>query len=253
MGGDFLGVAPKTHGEPRRVCGAERGRLQTARAYDGNPENIRLKLHQQFVRRHAAVDAQLLQRGARVRDHRGEDLAGLVGRRLQRGSGDVSFIGKTREAGDNAARVGAPAWRVEARKGGHEINVAIVRDRARERFDGFAAVDDPEIVAQPLHQRPGDGDGSLQRVNGFRLAELIGERRHQPLGGDFRRLAGVHQQEAAGAVSVLGLARLQAGLPQQRALLVADRAGERNASHRAIKFARRANRRQAGSGDVEQS
>ena len=89
--------------------------------------------------------------------------------------------------------------------------------------------DQPEIVAQPLHQRAGDGDGAFQRIDRLRLAEPIAHRREQSAFRRIGRLAGVHQHEAAGAVGVLGLALLEAGLPHQGRLLVAENAGDRHA------------------------
>jgi hypothetical protein len=57
---------------------------------------------------------------------------------------------------------------------------------------------------------------------GLRRAVVI-----RPLRG-LELLAGVHQHEAAGAVGVLGQPGLEAGLAEQRALLVAGDAGDRD-------------------------
>src|SRR5690349_17349731 len=62
-------VCPITHREPGRVCGPERRGLGDARPHDGNAELVGLKLHQELVRDHAAVDAQLLDRDAGVLLH----------------------------------------------------------------------------------------------------------------------------------------------------------------------------------------
>jgi hypothetical protein len=48
---------------------------------------------------------------------------------------------------------------------------------------------------------------------------------------------GVLEQERPGAVGALGLARLEAGLPEQRRLLVAQRAGDRHAVQRPARLA----------------
>ncbi|MCY1431373.1 hypothetical protein D9M71_473400 [compost metagenome] len=61
------------------------------------------------------------------------------------------------------------------------------------------------------------------------------------MGGFHRLVAGVHQQEAAGAIGVLGLAGLDAHLAEQRRLLVAGDTGNGDAALGvAIHFGRRA-------------
>ena len=55
----------------------------------------------------------------------------------------------------------------------------------------------------------------------------------RPSTGSGQRVADVHEHEAAGAVGVLGHARLEAGLAEQRRLLVAGDAGHRDAGRHA--------------------
>ena len=57
----------------------------------------------------------------------------------------------------------------------------------------------------------------------------VSQRGEQPVLGRDGRLAGVHQHEAAGAVGVLRLARLEACLTEQRRLLIAENAGDGHA------------------------
>ena len=52
-----------------------------------------------------------------------------------------------------------------------------------------------------------------------------------------RRVTGIHQHEAAGAVSVFGHARLQAGLSKSGGLLIAGNTGNRNAAIEPLFFA----------------
>ena len=47
-------------------------------------------------------------------------------------------------------------------------------------LDVRGAGDDPQLVAQPLHGRPGDGDRALQGVDGLGVTELVAERGQQP-------------------------------------------------------------------------
>ncbi len=82
--------------------------------------------------------------------------------------------------------------------------------------------DEPEPVANPLDDRAADEDASLQRV-GRPPAERPRDRRQQPVARGDRRLARVLEQEAARPVGVLGEARRQAHLPEERRLLVARR------------------------------
>ena len=83
-----------------------------------------------------------------------------------------------------------------------------------------AAGDGAQAVAQPLHDGAADKHAALQCVFGLRR----GLRR---AGGDqavvrgLEFLSGVHQHEAAGAIGVFDHAGLEAGLPEQGALLVA--------------------------------
>jgi hypothetical protein len=88
-----------------------------------------------------------------------------------------------------------------------------------------------------LHERAGDGDGALQRVARRLAGPLIGEGGEQAVAGGDRDLAGVHQQEAPGSVRALRLAWIEAGLPEQRRLLVAKHARDRHAGHQAARRA----------------
>ena len=90
-----------------------------------------------------------------------------------------------------------------------------------------------EAVAQPLDQRAGDRDRALEHVGRLVVAELVADRGQQAVGAD-DLLAGVDEQERAGAVGVLGVAGLEAGLAEQRRLLVAEDARQRAAADRAV-------------------
>src|SRR6185295_11193229 len=81
-------------------------------------------------------------------------------------------------------------------------------------------------VAQPLHERPGDRDRALQAVDGVVVADLVADRGQQAVLRHDRLRARVEQQEVAGAVGVLRLADVEAGLPERRRLLVAEVAGD---------------------------
>ena len=53
----------------------------------------------------------------------------------------------------------------------HEIHAAAIRHAGRQRFDFRRGLDQPQSVAQPLHDRAGDEHAPLQRV--FRPAAGI--------------------------------------------------------------------------------
>ena len=98
------------------------------------------------------------------RVHRLDDLARLPRGRLEHRAGEVALGDVAGEAGDHAARVAAPVRREQAGERGHEVAAAVVLDRARQRLDLGRRADQPELVAEPLHQRAGDRDRALERV-----------------------------------------------------------------------------------------
>ena len=112
-----------------------------------------------------------------VGDHRVDELARRVGRRLERGARDVRLRVELRQAADHAARVGAPARRIEAGERRHD-HAAVAAGHARgERLDVGRVLDQPEVVAQPLHERARDRDRALEHVRGRPLAQAGRRRR----------------------------------------------------------------------------
>ena len=93
-----------------------------------------------------------------------------------------------------------------------------------------AALDQPEVVAQPLHERSGDRDRALEHVGRRLVAELVGDAGDEPVARGHGALAGVQHEEVARAVGALGLAGREAALPEERRLLVAEQRGERDAA-----------------------
>ena len=144
----------------------------------------------------------------------------------------MAAVGETRQADDGPARTVIPMRRVEARERRHEVDAAVVRHRLRERLDVGALLNQPEVVAHPLHERTGHRHAPLERVMRRRASDPVRDRRQQTTRGTHGRLAGVQQQEAAGAVGVLRLAGTEAGLTDQRGLLISQDAGDRNTFER---------------------
>ncbi len=158
------------------------------------------------------------------------------------------------QSGDHPACVRTPVRGEQPGEGGHDVGPAVVLHARRQRLDLVGAADDPELVAEPLHQRPGDRDRPLQAVDRRLVADLVPHGRQQPVLGRHGPLAGVEQQEAAGAVGVLGAADVVAGLSEDGRLLVAQRGGDGDAGELAhggaVHLGGGPDLRQDGLGDV---
>jgi hypothetical protein len=136
----------------------------------------------------------------------------------------VGQRGAAREARDGAARVGLPVGRAQAGEGGHHHHAARVGHAFGERLDLAAAGDGAQAVAQPLHHGAADKHAAFDariRAAGRAVRCAGGE---QAVAAGLEGLARVHEHEAARAVGVLGHAGAEAGLAEQRALLVARHA-----------------------------
>src|SRR5690606_5346638 len=70
-------------------------------------------------------------------------------------------------------------------------------------------------------------DGTLQRIVGLAVAELVGNGGQQSVLARNDVGAGVENQEVSGAVSVLRVALLESRLPEGGRLLVAQDSGDR--------------------------
>ncbi len=163
-----------------------------------------------------------------VGHHRLDHLPGLVGHRLQRGPGDVRLGHVPGQPDQRAAGVRTPVGREQSGERRHQVRPAVVLDRGRERLDLGRRGDQPEVVAQPLHQRPGDRDRALQGVHRRLPADLVADRGQQSVGAGHLQRPGVHQEEVPGAVGVLARARLEADLSERGRLLVAEHPGDRH-------------------------
>ncbi len=153
---------------------------------------------------------------ARLPRHRLHDRAHEV--RARRAAG---------QAEHGTARVRVEPRRTEPGERGHEHHAVGVVDARRERSRFRRRVDDAEAVAQPLHRGAGHEDRSLHRV-GDGVAELPRDRGEQSVDRRRVRVAQVHEHERTGAVGVLGHARREARLAEQRGLLVAGDARHRH-------------------------
>ncbi len=129
---------------------------------------------------------------------------------------------------DGTARVRPPVRGEQPGERRNEVRAAGVVDLAGQFLALRGIGDDPQLVAQPLHRRPGDRDRPFQGVHRGRVSELVAHGGEQPVLRPDRLGADVEQQEVAGAVGVLGLAGGKADLAHRRGLLVAEVAGQQH-------------------------
>ncbi len=225
MGLDVGDRAPETDGETGKVGGAEGGGFEHRGSNNGNAEEVGLELQHEVVGGGSAVDPELGDRIAGFRLHGVKDVADLEGDAFEGGAGDVARCGSAMDADDEAAGVGVPVGRAEAGKGGNEDDATGVRDRCGEGFDVAGVPDEAEVVAEPLDDGATDEDGAFERVFQL-LAGAGGQRGNEAVLGLEELSADVFEQEAAGAVGVFGIARIDAELTEERGLLIARDAGD---------------------------
>ena len=189
-----------------------------------------MELHEEVVGRRSPIDVQHRKRHARVLGHGAGQIAHLVGDRLQSRPHDVGTPGAAGETQNGTAGVGIPPGGAQARERGHDED-AVGRGHTASDGVGFGdAVDDAELVAEPLDEGAGHEHTALERVLGVpRVGGRGRHRGHEPVLTRAGLVPGVHEQKAAGAVGVLRLARMEAALAEERRLLVARHAADGNA------------------------
>jgi hypothetical protein len=224
-----LQVGPVASGQSGGVRGSERDGLDGHRPHDGNVEDVSEELHEEVVGGHAAVYLERLQREPGVGVHRVHDFPGLPAGRLEDRAGQVTLGDIRGQAHDDAAGLVTPVRCEQAGKRRDDVAAAVVLDRTRERLYLRRRADQPQPVAEPLHERAGDGDRALQGVHGWLVADLVADGGEQAVRRAGQLAAGIEEQEAAGAIRALGLSPAEAGLPEQRGLLVAQRGRDAHA------------------------
>src|SRR4029079_12394973 len=108
-----------------------------------------------------------------------------------------------------------------------EVQVVLPSKARRERLGLCGGRDDAETVAQPLHGGSGDECASLERV-AKPGSDIPRDRREEAAARWCCAVTGVHQEKAASSIRVLRLARCEAGLTEERGLLVAGDPGDRH-------------------------
>lgn len=137
------------------------------RALDLGAEDVGLELHEEVVGHCATIHAQGLEAFAGVLLHGVEDVAGLVGDRLQRGADDVVHTHAAGQAEQRATGVGVPVRSTQAGEGRDQVHAVAVLDLAGEVFGVVGIVDDLQLVAQPLHGGAAVEHRAFQGVSHF--------------------------------------------------------------------------------------
>ena len=241
---DLVEILPVAHGKARQVGRAQRRGLRHARADDLRAQQVGLELHQQVVARSPAVDLQLPDRNARVALHGPDDVVGLERDALERRTRDMRRRRPAADAADRTPGILVPPGSGQARERRNEVDPARVGNRGGKGLDLRRGADDPQAVAQPLHDRTPDEDASLEGVVHL-PADLPRHSGQQVVLRKDRTLPAVHQQEATRAVGIFHRAGFGAHLSEKRRLLVArnardgDLVGEDRRLRRAVDLARR--------------
>ena len=135
--------------------------------------------------------------------------------------------GSAGKSADGSAGILVPVGRAHPSQRRHEIYSAVIRHRGGQGLDFGGTADDSEAIPQPLDHRSSHEDGPFEGVVDS-VAYLPGYGGEELVLGEYGFGAGVHQQEASGAVGVLDRSRHGAHLPEESGLLVARYAGDRN-------------------------
>ncbi|GIU98565.1 MAG: hypothetical protein KatS3mg014_0181 [Actinomycetota bacterium] len=110
----------------------------------------------------------------------------------------MALVDVAREADDHAAGVRAASrGRRGPRTPGRSRSPPLSSTVAASASIVGRLLDEPEVVAEPLHEGAGDGDRALQAVHGRLVADLVAEGRQQAALGGHRVRARVEQHEAA--------------------------------------------------------
>ncbi len=230
--------APHALGQAGQGGGAERGGLGRARARHGHPALLGLQLAgggpwRRRPRRPAARTGGGPRRPPWHRSCRAPGRPWPPRRPAPAGPGPAPRVRPVTMPRAAGSHHGLP----RPVSAGTKVTPPLSGDRLGQRPDLGGIVDDAEPVAQPLDGGAGDEGRPLERV-GHRgpraaspacVAQVPGAADGQALGRGRALGAGVGQHEAAGAVGDLDHAGVEAGLAEQRGLLVAQHARDRDA------------------------
>ena len=196
---------------------------------------VGLELHEQVVRRRAAVDAQFRERHAGVALHRVDHVGGLKGDRFERGAREVRARRAAREPDDRAARVRIPVRRAEPGERGHEA----ARRRCRRRC--ARALRRPPSVAMMPSRRAATARPrrSTKTLPSSAYVDASGSKPHaivvsNPCSLRHGAIAGVEHDERSRCRRCSSRRPgAKHGLAEERGLLVARDAGDADRARRA--------------------
>ena len=186
-----------------------------------------------------------------------QHVARLVGNGFQRGTNDVVAVRAAGQAEDGATGIRVPVRCAQTGEGRYHVHAVAVFHLGGEVFGVGRIADQFQLIAQPLNGGAANEDCPFQRIVHF-AAWAAGNSGQQAVVRTYRFFAGVHQQEAAGAVGVFRHARLNTELAVQRRLLVTGDTGDRNTRTAftpdvglAVHFRRRTDFWQHGARDIQ--
>ena len=222
---------PHTGRESGKIACAERGRFADDRTANRAVRNIALELHQEAVAAGTAVHRKGGEGSAGIAFHGGQQVVHLIGDGLLCGADNVLAGRAARQTDETAACVHIPMRRAQTGECRHEVHAAGVLHLARIVFRIAALGEKAHLIPQPLDDGAADKHAALERV--LRLsADLNADGGQQAVFALAGGRAGVHQQKTARAVGVFRIACRKAGLTEQRRLLVACNACNRNIAAR---------------------
>ena len=133
----------------------------------------------------------------------------------------MEFVDPTGQTDHDPAGIHIPVGSAQPGKGRHKVQSAGIRHRGGEFVALGRVLNQPQLIAQPLDHTAGVKGGAFQRI-GDLAVQSPGNAGEQVGARVYPLFAGVHQQKAAGAVCILGLAGLKAALAEECTRLVAD-------------------------------
>ena len=220
---------PHPNTQSGHVGRTQGGDFRNRRTYDLRPEYVGLELHHEVIARSPAVDLQLGNEYSGIPFHGRHHIHGLEGYALKGGPGYMGGGHPQRQADYGAARIRIPVRGSHARQCRNEIHSSAVRNRSGQILDFRRVPDDAETVPEPADHRSGDEDAAFEGII-HPVPYFPRDRGQQAVLGEHGLVAAVHEKETAGAVGVLHRPLLHAHLSEERRLLVADDARNRDAA-----------------------
>ena len=224
---DLLPALPHAGGKTCQIRRAKGGGFPDGGAQHLLVQDIRLELHQEVVAAGTAVHLQGADGDIGVLFHRPHQVGALVGDGFLCRADDVVLGGAAGNAQNGTPGIHIPVGRAQTGKGRHDVHAAVVRHLLGIVLGIAAVLNEVHPVPDPLDDRTAHKDRAFQRI--LHLAvKADGDGGDQTVLALVDLVAGVHQQETAGAVGVFHVAGLKAALPEQRSLLVARNTGYRH-------------------------